>query len=300
MKRAFTLLELLVVVGIMGLLGTASVGGYRQMRRGMEEKGVLQDANTLIRAAYQRAQVDRQPTAVIFWNETLRAESDSDDGNVIVVGHAVAIRRSGRITQVQGNDLVDEFGDLELSNQVADEESGASRSTMYLYPMHNLSQIESGSSILRSTVETKVYPVTMTPVYLSGTGAKTESVAGAGTAGRDALTQGEGSGSITTYAYRLTDAGGVTWRPGMAYGFEFAHIVLPRGYIFGTSYSPSSANPVQEVGAIAFDVGLNVGSGTTGGLMSRRSITVSALLPGQSGALEPKKIGDTADPTTTL
>ena len=52
MKRAFTLIELLLVVGIMGLLGTVSVGGYQQMRRGMEEKGVIQDVNTLIRAAY--------------------------------------------------------------------------------------------------------------------------------------------------------------------------------------------------------------------------------------------------------
>ena len=84
MKRAFTLIELLLVVGIMGLLGTVSVGGYQQMRRGMEEKGVIQDVNTLIRAAYQRAQIDRQPTAVVFWNETLRGENDANgDENMI-------------------------------------------------------------------------------------------------------------------------------------------------------------------------------------------------------------------------
>ena len=123
--KGFTLIELLVVIGIMGLLGTASVGGYRQMRRGMEEKGVLQDVNTLIRAAYQRAQIDRQPTAVVFWNETLRGESDNADESAIVVGRAVAVRRSGRITGVKGDILLDEFADLDLSYQV-DDGSGSS------------------------------------------------------------------------------------------------------------------------------------------------------------------------------
>ena len=64
MKKAFTLVELLVVVGIMGLLGTVSVGGYRAMQRGMADKGVMENVNSFVRAAYQRAQIDRQPTAI--------------------------------------------------------------------------------------------------------------------------------------------------------------------------------------------------------------------------------------------
>jgi len=305
MKPAFTLIELLVVIGIMGLLGTASVGGYRQMRRGMEEKGVLQDVNFLVRAAYQRAQVDRQPTAVVFWNETLRGENDSVDGNVIVVGHAVAVRRAGRISYKNGNDLVDEFADLELSNQTGDDESGSSKATMYLYPMHRLQEMESGSSILRSTVETKVYPVTTSPVYLSTeNGMLTESVASSKTSGREGLCNGESSGSITSYAYRIVDAGGVSWRPGMAYGFEFSHVVLPHGYIFGSNYSTSSSDPVQEAGTLVFDVGLNTGNGMTqgsqGGLGSRKSVVVSALKLGSSGTFVVKKIGDSDDPTNRL
>ena len=52
MKRsAFTLIELLMVIMIMGLLGTVTVGGYRAMQRGMEERGVMENANHFIRAA---------------------------------------------------------------------------------------------------------------------------------------------------------------------------------------------------------------------------------------------------------
>ena len=80
MKKAFTLLELLVVMGIMGLMGTLSIGGYRAMQRGMEERGVMQSVNTMIREAYQRAQIDRQPVAIYFWSEKLGVEAPDSWG----------------------------------------------------------------------------------------------------------------------------------------------------------------------------------------------------------------------------
>ncbi len=302
MKRGFTLIELLVVIGIMGLLGTASVGGYQQMRRGMEEKGVIQDVNTLIRAAYQRAQIDRLPTAVVFWNETLRGDSDVEGENMRVVGHAVAIRRAGRITEVSTDFLLDEFGDLELSYQTDDGDDGSSGSTdsgMYLYPMDNLFDVEQSSSIRRSLVETKVYAQKRTPVYL--TGAKAENVLQA-SGGSGA--SGAGSGQLNIYAFKVKDANGVQWKQGMAYGMEFAHLVLPDGYFFGSAYSTSSSDPIREAGTLVFDVGRNTGngmeSGTQGGLMSRTSVSISAFRLGSSGSLEPRTIGDTADPTKEL
>ena len=307
MKSAFTLVELLVVVGIMGLLGTASVGGYRQMRRGMEEKGVIRDVNTFIRAAYQRAQIDRQPTAVMFWNETLRAERDSGDGNLIVVGHAVAVRRAGRATAVDGDYIVDEFADLELSNPTDFEEDGSAKPTMYIYPMNNLGEIESGSTIRRTMVETKVYDYHEDPNYISlpeGASGKSETVNPPADDSDDnprkALADGESTGRIHAFSYKIVDLGGVTWRPGMAYGFEFASLTLPHGYIFGSSYSSSSSNPISEAGTLVFDVGVNKGSGTSGGVAGRTSVTISALLPGATGALEAKQIGKTENPTLRL
>lgn len=307
MKKGFTLVELLVVVGIMGLLGTVSVGGYQQMRRGMEEKGVMQDVNTLIRAAYQRAQVDRLPTAVVFWNETLRGDNEVDGENMIVVGHAVAIRRAGRITEVATDYLLDEFGDLELSYQTDDGDDGSGGSTdagMYLYPLDNLSEAEQSSSIRRSLVETKVYAQERTPVYLTGT--KSENVLSSSSKGSSSSGSSAASGQLRIYAFKVKDSNGVSWKQGMAYGMEFAHVMLPHGYFFGSgsSYSTSSANPVRESGTLVFDVGYNAGTGMTqgsqGGLLSRKSVQISAFRLGASGTLESREIGTTADPTENI
>jgi prepilin-type N-terminal cleavage/methylation domain-containing protein len=287
MKKAFTLVELLVVVGIMGLLGTVSVGGYRAMQRGMADKGVMENVNSIIRAAYQRAQIDRQPTAIYFWNETIRAGDDNN--NEIVVGKAVAVRRYGRISLVRGGFLYDEFADLHLTYQTDDEESGSSseENTMYLYPIDDLSEIEDNSSLKRSVVSGKVFRKTMTPLYLS-----TE----------NGVLQGgdSGTGEIETYAFKLEDEGGIQWQPGMAYGFEFARIELPHNYIFGSDYSRSINNPVREAGTMVFDVGYNAGDGTQGGTGSRTSITVSNLRPGSSGSLTAESVGQSDNPTQDM
>lgn len=294
--KGFTLIELLVVIGIMGLLGTASVGGYRQMRRGMEEKGVMQDVNTFIRAAYQRAQIDRLPTAVVFWNETLRGESDSSDGNAIVVGRAVAVRRAGRITGVVSGLLLDEFADLELSYQTAadDGSGGSSKADMYLYPMDDLGNVQDTKKIKRSLVETKVYSSPETPVYL--TGVKNETIVGGAEAG-------EKTGVLTIYGFKLRNQNGVNWIPGMAYGFEFAHIELPHGYIFGGKdlYSNSSGDPLRQAGSIVFDVGYNEGNGmSSSSSVGRDVIPIYALRPDAYGELKATKIGDTARPTEKM
>lgn len=285
MRKAFTLVELLVVVGIMGLLGTVSVGGYRAMQRGMADRGVMENVNSFVRAAYQRAQIDRQPTVIYFWNETIRESTDTD--NEIVVGKAVAVRRYGRISQVQGQYLYDEFADLQLTYQTDDEENSSSdENTMYLYPVDNLSDLESSSALRRSVVSGKVFKKEMTPLYLS-----TEN---------GVMEGNSGDGKIVTYAFMLENAGGVTWEPGMAYGFEFARIELPHNYIFGSAYSTTSKDPVREAGTLVFDVGYNSGSGAQGGTGSRTSVTISNLRPGQSGSLSAFTVGQSDNPTQDL
>lgn len=282
MRRAFTLIELLVVIAIMAMLGTMSVGGYRAMQQGMEDRGAMQNINQFIRSAYQRAQIDRTPVAIYFWNET--SSEETEDDIQIVHGHALAVRRSGRLTKVQGSYLYDEFGDLSYSRLLLDEddesgvESADSGSTKagngtYLYRL----QGDEGTRMSRSIISQTTKKQTLTEPLLLG-----------------------GQGQFDMYAYVLIDKNGVNWEAGDAYGFEFASIDLPNGYIFGSTYSRSLSNPIAGEDVLRFKVSSNTGSGATQGLEGKSSVTISALRPGASGNVEAQQIGTTESPTTSL
>ena len=286
-NSGFTLVELLVVIAIMGLLGTASVGGYRAMQRGIEERGAVQNVNQFIRSAYQRAQIDRQPVAVYFWNELLRKESE--DVTPIVVGKAVAVRRSGRISGKTGSGtgmkLYDEFGDLRFmrltkdgDDEEDDDESPDSGSTkagngMFLYHMEG-----SETGFRRSVVS-----------QTTKRGSSYERLLASGR-----------SGEIDSYAFVVMDDGGVQWNYGDAYGFEFAEIQLPHNYIFGESYSDSDSSPVKEVDVLRFKVGGNSGNGTTGGISGNATVQISSLRPDASGELKPQKVAVSSNPEGRL
>lgn len=287
MRKGFTLIELLTVVMLMGVLGTAAIGGYRAMQRGMEERGVMQNANSAIRAVYQRAQIDRQPTVIFFWNETLRGETMDD--NAVVVGKAVAIRRHGRLSNViGGSKLVDEFGDLNLAYPGSDDEDDSSASaggnqkdTMFLYPMDSLSSM---TAMKRTLVKSHVVREDEKPLFLTGN--KTI-----------------GDGTIPGFAFEVVDAGGVQWKPGMAYGFEFLSIQLPHGYIFGDQYSTSTDDPIREAGSFVFKPGSNNGGGlTTGGTVGGTAeMDVYLLKPSADGdSLTAVSIGKTDSPERSL
>ena len=277
MNKAFTLVELLVVVGIMGLLGTISVGGYRAMQRGMEERGVMENVNALVKAAYERAQIDRQPTMLYFWNETLRSESDEE--NETVIGHAVAVRRYGRVSGIAGELVLDEFADLEKVYP-PDATSGATdqENTMSLY---NLDNLQSGASrkysIVSSQAEKHEFGAEIFPH---------------GRPQNDEV----GNGTMEVYGFRLVDANNVQWKVGSAYGFEFAEITLPKNYIFGSAYSKTVDSPIEEAGAMVFKVGVNSGSGVTGGSTVQGSVTVYSLRPNESGMLTAKKVASNDNP----
>ena len=297
-RRAFTLLELLVVIAIMGLLGSISIGGYRAMQRGMEERGVMQNANQFIRAAYQRAQIDRQPVAIYFWNETLQKESDTDI--LVVVGKAVAVRRSGRLSYVQGNFLGDEFGDLRFNRLVTDEdnesnsnasESDTDDSGVYLYRING----NEGNQPLRSKIAKTTRKLLLSEPLLAGLSAQADNSIPAAIKNLEAE-----NADIECYAYRLIDKNGVEWKVGDAYGFEFAEIQLPKNYIFGSNYSQSDSSPIAGEQVIRFKVSQNSGSGANQGTDGKSTIEIYVMRPDQSGGLSPKSIGQTDSPTSSL
>lgn len=282
MKRAFTLLELLVVVAIMGLLGTISVGGYRQMQRGMEERSALETASRFIRMAYQRAQIDRKPTAVYFWNETMREADSEGYENEIVVGKAVAVRQHGRISGLNGGDgLVDEFADLNYTystNAIGTAGSGAGN-TFRLYNFDNPQELK--YSVVSAVVESD---------YLSETFATHHPQ-------NDTMNGKEGNwGRIRQWMFKKLSGGDATWRTGSAYGFEFGTITLPKGFLFGSAYSKQASSPVKEAGSMVFSPAAPGGSGEGGG----ETIAIYALRPGDGGGLTPKEVGKTEAPTRRM
>ena len=282
MRRGFSLIELLVVVGIMGLLGTVSMGAYRSVVRGMEERGALQNASQFMHAAFQRAMIDRQPTAVYLWNETLR--SSTADDNEIVVGRAVAVRRYGRISGVDGRYLYDEFADLNQTYPT-NSTSSAKGSTMYLYKLDDLSE-----GLKRCRVYDSVHRGDVQELYLlDPTDGSEEASAGN-------LTKPTDGGRLALYGFEMTD-GGVSWSVGDAYGFEFENLELPKNFIFGTSYSSDISTPVRDAGVLVFGGGAGGYESRSGNITGRNVVDIYALRPNQSGSLAAVKVGTTKDPT---
>ena len=276
-KRGFTLVELILVMAIMGLLGTISVGGYRAMQRGMEERGTLQNVDEFIRSAYQRAQIDRQPVNVYFWNELLREKTDDD--TQIVVGKAVAVRRAGRLSDVTSAYLYDEFGDLGYYSSSTEEDESPSEGTvekgddMFLYRIKNTE-----SKMERSIVS--------------------QSARHRSTSNERLLESGV-SGSITSFAFIIINANNVSWERGDAYGFEFAEIQLPHNFIFGSDSDcpTSAANSIKEIGTIMrFRAGANSGSGSSSGISGASTITISNIRPSKDGTLKAQTVGNTKSP----
>lgn len=284
MNKAFTLIELLVVVAIMGLLGTVSVGGYRQMRRGMEERGVIDNASKFIALASERAQIDRHPTAVYFWNEMIREETDTEPA--VVVGRAVAIRTKGRISEIDGQCLVDEFGDLEQFDEDGEFIAAGNQSqslTRRLYLMDDLSG-DIKYSIVYDTPEPASGGVDgRLEYYLSGDPAQDSN--------------DKFKGKIVRYGYKIKDKNGAGWKVGSRYGLEFQSIELPHNYIFGTKAPSSMSQPVVPVATLWFDAEFGSASGAAVGTST---ISVSSLRPGQGGAVTAHSIGSTTKPNTQL
>ena len=114
--HGFTLVELLVTMGLMAMLATMSIAGYYGAVRGMTERGVKQDLIAFVRLAQQRALVDEVPTAVFLMNRYLRAGNQDLGEAARVVGMAVAVRTDGRIVPaaLHAGEYVLSTGDAEI------------------------------------------------------------------------------------------------------------------------------------------------------------------------------------------
>lgn len=278
MSKAFTLIELLVVVSIMGLLGTAAVGGYRQMQRGMEERGVIDSVTRFVELASQRAQIDHMPTAVYYWNEMLREEDDLGLQTEIVVGKAVAVRSQGRVSSKKGSRIYDEFGDLEkiVGDKFADVNDDET-----VYPFYHLNE-NTGEVVPLAGRLCMVSEIETTLLY------DPRLDLGNDNSGDD--------GEITRFGYELT-SGGSDMKIGSIYGMEFQSLTLPHGYVFGEVPVPTSINSPKGTGRSLF---FDAESTSAGNARGSATILVSSLRPGSGGALSVQQVGRSEAPRAKL
>ena len=218
-------------MAIMAMLGAAASSGYQALVRGMTERGVTASASSALRAAKERAHVDRRHTAVFCYNRLLRAANTAADINGVAVGVIVAVHRVGRLSAVSGKFLYDEFADLESTYETEAETSElGKRKGMRLYRINNsrVSQME------YSVVADATYLDTESLAYLPSEGRMTNVWMGA------------------FYNLSKSDHEPSSWKAGDGYGLEFLEMQLPEGYVFDGQI-PSDVGSISVVKVIDFD-----------------------------------------------
>ena len=237
MRRAFTLVELLVVIALMGMMSTLAIGSYSAITRGMSERAALDVAKALVDAAVQRSNLDRTKIHVYLFDEVLKTDSDTARG--VGAGVAIAVRPVGRISMIPSEGFYcDEFTDLSqiygalASEEVSEEEAAEDAaddevSAMRLYNMSN-----SGSSGY-TTVQEGVVPYEINDYDLEDT--------------TDADGNPPEMRQWRVYGFKRTKKGNnANFKVGDQYGQEFAVMRLPVGYFFGSSVSMSGTSDLGQ------------------------------------------------------
>ena len=261
MKAAFTLVELMVVIGLMALLGTVSVTGYFAAARGMAERAARQDTVALIRQAMQVCLIDQTPTAVLFFNRQTKLESNSKDkassGNEAKAsgaGVAIAVKMAGRISYRKGDLIVDEFADWNQSCPVTTSSSGNDVGIPF-YRMSDLDgQVKQGIDKCRSYVSTAVEPVDFNNEYMIAYGDQVQRFCDDFKKRPQDNKRFSGTtynnGNNQRWGHRIKQANGITWNAGDAYGVEIGKLELPKGFLYGSKVANSTK--VDPAGALVF------------------------------------------------
>ena len=294
-ERGFTLVELLVTMGLMALLATVSIAGYYGAVRGMTERGVKQDVISFVRMAQQRAMVEQTPTAVFFENRYLREENEDLGETARLVGRAVAVRMTGRISCISRKGLngpgatylIDEYADLDKTyptNSMSGQPM--SKSPMRLYRMRqNANSLEQFCTLVEAeVVQAKL---TFDREDLLNT-VRNPSFGGSYVYDDNKEVMKAIKGA---WAFREASGNnwlrGSEWRVGDPYGTEIATLNLPHGYVFGTSGMPSTIGETKGVGKPQFfDPDTLKADAVKGSEFRFDTIAISSIRPGSD---TPKK-----------
>jgi prepilin-type N-terminal cleavage/methylation domain-containing protein len=288
-KSGFTLVELIVVIGLMAFLATISTGGYFAVTRGMAARGAVQDVASIIRFAQQACLIDQMPTAVLFYNYRSDKGTSGD-----AYGRAVAVRMSGRISYVAngGTDaegkkqvttgvLVDEFADWNQSFP-HDYADGSRALGVRIYRMQSESDIKKGylkSSSLMYNWVARAAVDRFNSEYMIGAGAKVEDWCKSHNKEDNTAYSTYPNGNAYRWGLPFHQAnngiGKSEWKIGDAYGMEIASFTLPKNYIFGTS-APKGTEP-DEPSPKALVFWPDKVSSSTAYQFSAQEVTISML-----------------------
>jgi prepilin-type N-terminal cleavage/methylation domain-containing protein len=297
-RAAFTLVELLVVIGLMAVLATISVTGYSAASRGMSDRGAIQTVLATLRVAQQTCQIDRVPTKVLFFNQRLTEDTSEDDAT-LYQGTMIAIKQAGRITLPPGevnNLLIDEFADWHQSYPMMkslDDDSDAPG--MRIFRMKGTTDESTDIEACSVMVQPCVFPAKLDDWMIqSGTRINRWCESHKRTAtdnrpqGAPASYVDNGNNYVWGFKERTGAGGGLgaaSWEVGDPYGVEIARLDLPKGYIFGTNpprdEKLNSATPKE----VFFDPDELSPS------MSPGSVQISLMRPSQGGMLKPHPVG---------
>ena len=292
-RAAFTLVELLVVIGLMAVLATISVAGYSAASRGMADRGAIQTTVSTLRTAQQTCQIDRVPTKVLFFNQRLTDDASEDDAT-LYQGTAIAIKQAGRISisprSVDGL-LVDEFADWHQSYPMS---GSANAPGMRLYRMKSTDEgggIEACSVMVQPFVTHFAlddYMIQSGVTIRQWCSDHRREASHNRPQGASAQYVGNGNNYVWGFKASSSASGGnlntTSWEVGDPYGVEIARIDLPKGYIFGTSAPSGNKLDPASVKEVFFDPEDLTPAPSA-------SVPVSAMRPTAGGAYRPKLVG---------
>ena len=268
-RAAFTLVELLVVIGLMAVLATISVAGYSAATRGMADRGTIQTTVSILRVAQQTCQIDRVPTKVMFFNQRLFDDNDPDTPPLFQ-GTAIAIKQAGRITlPVMNKLLIDEFADW---NQSYPKSGSASSPDMRIFQMKS-----GGGGGGINDCSTLVRP------YVSSYELHDDFMIQAGVTFEQWCVAHGHTDNDKVWGF-LMKGGKQEWDVGDAYGVEIARIDLPKGYIFGTSAPSGNGLKDASDAEVHFEAS---GASAAGGV----SVSVSGVRPAKNGKYRVDLVG---------
>ena len=289
-RAAFTLVELLVVVGLLAIFATISVAGYSAASRGMADRGVIQNTVATLRIAQQVCEIDRVPTKVLFFNQSLTTDRNNTDSSRYQ-GTAIAIKQSGRITinPAEAGMLIDEFADW---HQTYPMTGSANSPGMRIYRMRSDDEQKDidGCSVLVqpcvSPYQLKDYMIqarTTIDQWCSQHG-RTESM---NEPENGAATYvGNGNNYVWGFKPSTSGSGGglntAQWKVGDPYGVEIARFDLPKGYIYGST-APRD-NKLSAAGEVSF-------SPEDATPKMSKEVQIYAMRQGKDGRPAPKQVG---------